>query len=70
MNTINKTTGQDDVRIPVKMKLSALWAALMFLYIYADHFSLYRPGLLEEVMAGRMGPLSRHARLAADGRRS
>jgi hypothetical protein len=56
MNTINKTTGQDDVRIPVKMKLSALWAALMFLYIYADHFSLFRPGLLEEMMGGRMGP--------------
>ncbi len=56
MNTINKTTGQEDVRIPVKMKLSALWAALMFLYIYADIFSLFRPGHLEEMMGGRMGP--------------
>jgi cbb3-type cytochrome oxidase subunit 3 len=56
MNTINKTTGQDDVRIPVKMKLSALWAALMFLYIYADIFSLFRPGQMEEMMGGRMGP--------------
>jgi cbb3-type cytochrome oxidase subunit 3 len=39
------------------MKLSALWATLMFLYIYADLFSLYRPGHLEEMTAGRMGPL-------------
>jgi hypothetical protein len=38
------------------MLLSALWAALMFLYIYADHFSLFKPGQVEEVMAGRMGP--------------
>ena len=28
----------------MQVKLSALWAALMFLYIYADIFSLYRPG--------------------------
>ena len=57
MNTINKTTKREASRIPVQMKLSALWATLMFLYIYADIFSLYKPGQIEEVMAGRMGPL-------------
>ena len=56
MNTINKTTEKEAVKIPVQMKLSALWATLMFLYIYADIFSLYKPGQIEEVMAGRMGP--------------
>ena len=57
MNTINKATEKVDGQIPVQVKLSALWAALMFLYIYADIFSLYKPGQIEEVMAGRMGPL-------------
>jgi hypothetical protein len=57
MSTISKTTEKNDGKIPVKMKLSALWAALMFLYIYADFFSLHKPGQMEEVMAGRMGPL-------------
>jgi hypothetical protein len=57
MNTINTNTGKEAVRMPVQVKLSALWASLMFLYIYADIFSLYKPGQLEEVMAGRMGPL-------------
>ena len=52
MNAINKTTEKEDV----KMKLSALWVALMLLYIYADIFSLYRPGQLEEMISGRMGP--------------
>ena len=52
MNTINRTTEKEDV----KMKLSALWIALMLLYIYADIFSLYRPGQLEEMISGRMGP--------------
>lgn len=56
MNTINKTTEKTIGKIPVQMRLSALWAALMFLYIYADIFSLYKPGQIEEVMAGRMGP--------------
>lgn len=56
MNMITKTTEKEAMRIPVKMLLSALWAALMFLYIYADFFSLHKPGQMEEVMAGRMGP--------------
>jgi len=56
MNTINKTTAKEDVKISVKMKLSALWVALMLLYIYADIFSLFRPGQIEEMISGRMGP--------------
>jgi hypothetical protein len=58
MNLINKATGKEEVKIPVEMKLSALWAALMFLYTYADIFSLFRPGQIEEMMAGRMGSFS------------
>lgn len=51
-----KTTENEDVKIKVKMKLSALWIAMMFLYIYADHFSLFRTGQIEEMISGRMGP--------------
>ena len=56
MNTISKTTEMEDVKINVKLKLSALWAALMLLYIYADHFSLFRMGQIEEMISGRIGP--------------
>ena len=56
MNTINKTTEQEDVKINVKMKLSALWAALMFIYIYADILQQFMPGKLEKTMEGFMGP--------------
>ena len=56
MNTIHKTSETEDVKIHVKMKLSALWVALMLLYIYADIFSLYRPGHIEKMMEGLMGP--------------
>jgi hypothetical protein len=56
MSTMGKTTEVADGKIPVRMKLSALWAALMFLYIYADFFSLHRPGRIDDIVAGRMGP--------------
>lgn len=56
MNTNSMTTEKEDVKINVKMKLSALWVALMLLYIYADWFSLFRTGQIEEMISGRMGP--------------
>jgi hypothetical protein len=47
----------EDVKIGVKFKLSALWAAMMFLYVYADVLSLFRPGQLDEITQGQMGPV-------------
>ena len=58
MKPINKTTGMEDVPINVKLKLSALWVAMMLLYIYADILSLFRPGQVEEIIEGRMGPFA------------
>lgn len=34
------------------MKLAAMWASFMFLYIYVDYFALYMPGKIENVMKG------------------
>jgi hypothetical protein len=42
----------EDIR--VKMKLAALWASLMFLYIYADYFGLYMPGSINNILAGKV----------------
>jgi hypothetical protein len=57
MKPINTAAGRGDEKISVKIKLSALWVTMMLLYIYADILSLYRPGQVEEMMDGRMGPL-------------
>jgi hypothetical protein len=55
MNTNIKSAGiLEDVRI----KLSALWVAMMLLYIYADILSLFKPGQLDEMTNGFMGPFS------------
>jgi hypothetical protein len=55
MNTIEKTTELEDVKINVKIKLSALWSAVMFLYVYADIKAFFRPGILEEIISGEVG---------------
>ena len=47
----------DDIKIHVKFKLSALWASVMFCYIYGDYFGLYKPGELRKILEGQMGPL-------------
>lgn len=49
-----------DVAVPVRGKLSALWAALMFCYIYGDYFGLYVPGKLTGMIGGEgpIGPVS------------
>ena len=47
----------EDIEIPTKFKLSALWASTMFCYIYCDYFELYVPGKLAEISSGKMGPL-------------
>ncbi len=47
----------DDIKIHVKMKISALWVSLMLCYIYGDYFGLYKPGKLQGMLEGVMGPL-------------
>jgi hypothetical protein len=47
-----------EVPVPVRLKLSALWASVMFLYVYGDIFGLFKPGKLADMQAGRtpVGP--------------
>mgnify|MGYP000980906165 CR=1 FL=1 len=45
-----------DVKADPKVVLALAWTALLGLYIYCDIYSLFRPGILEEMRAGRMGP--------------
>ena len=44
----------EDVKINVKIKLSALWVTLMFFYLYADVLTFYQPGALEEMIAEKI----------------
>jgi hypothetical protein len=42
----------EDLRMPVQAKLAAAWTSVMFLYIYVDYFGLYKPGFLDDLLAG------------------
>ncbi len=56
MNSNKKTTRiVEDVKINVKIKLSALWVALVFFYLYNDVISFFRGDIIEEVIAGKPG---------------
>jgi len=46
-----------DSKIDIKIKLSALWATIVFFFIYGDYFALYVPGKLGEMLASKMGML-------------
>ena len=54
MNTNNMTTEMEDIKVSLKLKLAALWASFMFLYIYVDYFHLYMPGKIEDILAGKV----------------
>ena len=55
MNAISNVTRElEDIKVPVKLKLAALWASFMFLYIYVDYFALYMPGKIEGILAGKI----------------
>ena len=42
----------EDLRMPVQAKLAAAWTSFMFLYIYVDYFALYKPGAIDDILAG------------------
>ena len=41
-----------EYEVNIKIKLSALWASAMSLYIYCDYFELYTPEKLEDMING------------------
>jgi hypothetical protein len=46
--------GLEDVPVPVRLKLSALWVVTMFLYVYVDIFAFYKPGTIDDILVGRV----------------
>lgn len=44
-----------DEKVHVRLKLAALWIAVMFLYVYADIKTLFQPEIPEQIIAGVVG---------------
>lgn len=45
-------TALHDPPMPVRAKLAAAWTSLMFFYIYVDYLHLYKPGAIDDILAG------------------
>ncbi len=44
----------EELRIPTQVKLAGLWATVMFMYIYVDIIGFYQPGLIEDILVGKV----------------
>jgi Family of unknown function (DUF6326) len=44
----------EDLRIGVRLKISALWIAILFLFAYGDIFGFFQEGQIEEVIGGEV----------------
>lgn len=44
----------EDARVGVRLKISALWVVLLFLYAYGDIFGFFKPGQIEDVVSGEI----------------
>ncbi|HEX6150510.1 DUF6326 family protein, partial [Nocardioides sp.] len=54
MSTRQPTTTLEDQPIPVRAKLAAAWTSLMFLYAYVDILNFFTPGVIEDILDGRV----------------
>ncbi|WP_019028276.1 DUF6326 family protein [Colwellia piezophila] len=51
MSSVKSSTAVfEDFQINVKLKISALWVAVMFCYVYGDYIQIYVPGILAKAM--------------------
>ena len=50
--TTKTTTALHDPPAPVRAKLAAAWTSFMFLSIYVDYLHLYKPGSIDDILAG------------------
>jgi hypothetical protein len=55
MTTRQPTTATlADQPIPVRAKLAATWTSFMFLYAYVDILNFFTPGVIEDILDGRV----------------
>ena len=48
----------EDFKLNTRIKIIGLWISLMLLYIYCDIYTFFRPGQLNDMINGYMGPFT------------
>ena len=54
MRTPQPATTLQDQPIPVRAKLAAAWTSFMFLYAYVDVIAFFKPGVINDILAGKV----------------
>ena len=54
MRTHQPTATLEDQPLPVRVKLAAAWTSFMFLYAYVDILGFYTPGVVEDILDGKV----------------
>ncbi|MBE1878464.1 DUF6326 family protein [Myceligenerans pegani] len=54
MRTRQPTTTPEEQPISVRAKLAATWTSVMFLYVYVDILNFFTPGVVEEILDGKV----------------
>ena len=44
----------DEARVGVRLKISSLWIAMLFLFAYGDIFGFFKPGQIADVISGEV----------------
>jgi len=44
--------------VGVRLKISALWISMLFLFAYGDIFGFFKPGRIQEVMTGEISGIA------------
>jgi len=55
---MNTTNGYRDSWINPRVKIAALWASMLFVFVYVDLFSLYRADVRADIEAGEVAAFS------------
>lgn len=53
----NEMISKGTLNFRTKITLASIWTSFMIFYLYADVLSFYRPGVLNHIIEGFMGPL-------------
>jgi hypothetical protein len=48
----NAASELESLHVPVQAKLAAAWTSVMFLYAYVDIIGFYKPGTIDDILAG------------------
>ena len=45
----------EPAKVNLRIKISALWTSMLFVFIYVDHYSLFRADVRADIEAGKIG---------------